>query len=905
MHSEHMENGSILILKEEIASLKNEINAITSEFLRQEACLVESRVALFKRTRSLQIFQDLHERILSAKDRAEIYQVTALLLLDVGYDRVAIFRKEGNCYSSIASKGYTSREKSKNLPSPSFATLVEQQEGVLVNGENCETFDYDYEEELDVKFFIAVHFYLDPASPESHILLAGNKTEVTARRPRLTETDLQILKTLTCQISVAVEKIGFVERLQASEKKYRQLYEHSVEGIFQISISGHFLSANPAMARLLGYKEAATLVAENYNVGREFFVEREEFNAIRQRAEEFGSILGVETRIKTRDGLVRWVSLSARCVRNERREVEFFEGSVVDLTEKMSAKKMAIAREVAETANRAKSQFLANMSHEIRTPMNGVIGMAELLLDTELDNNQRFYADAVQTCSRSLMKIINDILDFSKIEAGKLELEQICFDLRDLFDDLIHMMGSKADEKGIELFCNIDPDVQPAVVGDSGRLRQILLNLVSNSLKFTDTGKISVSVASASQTESWEKLQFVVRDTGMGIPLDKQELVFDSFTQVDSSNTRIFGGTGLGLAICRQLVQLMGGEIGVRSEKGEGCEFWFTVNLGKQQMVETTPPHLLPSCEARDIFTGEESSNRAMPGFRQGRGDVRLLLVEDNQINQQVVCGILAKLGISNVDVAEDGAEALHAFEKLGMMGGRYDIILMDIQMPVMDGIETTKRIRANLNGVNSPDLPIIALTAHALKSDMERCIEAGMNDFITKPVLPEILDKILQKWLCLPSGPVINVKNAHPAQRKELQTGFDTLEKAISTAPADFNQREDGWQNSPVFDYPALKRRMNEDDRVVKDIIEVYWSRFPSQFEELKDLVATGLQSEVLRLVHTLKGSSGTVGAMQLFRLFRELERAAKRNEPLHKLLLIIENQVQELETVLHQYIR
>ena len=218
MHSEHMENGSILILKEEIASLKNEINAITSEFLRQEAGLVESRVALFKRTRSLQIFQDLHERILSAKDRAEIYQVTALLLLDVGYDRVAIFRKEGNCYSSIASKGYTSREKSKNLPSPSFATLVEQQEGVLVNGENCETFDYDYEEELDVKFFIAVHFYLDPASPESHILLAGNKTEVTARRPRLTETDLQILKTLTCQISVAVEKIGFVERLQASEK---------------------------------------------------------------------------------------------------------------------------------------------------------------------------------------------------------------------------------------------------------------------------------------------------------------------------------------------------------------------------------------------------------------------------------------------------------------------------------------------------------------------------------------------------------------------------------------------------------------------------------------------------------------------------------------------------------------
>lgn len=905
MHSEHMENGSILLLKEEIASLKNEMNTITAELLRQEAGLVESRVALIKRTRSLQIFQDLYERILSAKDRTEIYQVTALLLLDVGYDRVAIYRKEGDCYSSIASKGYTSREKSKNLPSPSFAALVEQQEGVLVNGENYDAFEYNYEKELDVKFFIAVHFYLDPASPESHILLAGNKTEVTVRRPRLKETDLQILKTLTGQISVAVEKIGFIERLQASEKKYRQLYEHSVEGIFQISISGHFLSVNPAMARLLGYKEAAALVAENYNVGREFFVDREEFNAIRQRAEDFGSILGVETRIKTRDGLVRYVSVSARCVRNEQRKVEYFEGSVVDITEKVNAKKMAIARKVAETANRAKSQFLANMSHEIRTPMNGVIGMSELLLDTKLDDNQRFYADAVQTCSRSLMKIINDILDFSKIEAGKLELEQICFNLRDLFDDLIHMMGSKAEEKGIEFFCNIDPDVQPAVVGDSGRLRQILLNLVSNSLKFTDTGKISVFVASTSQTESREELRFVVKDTGMGIPLDKQELVFDSFTQVDSSNTRIFGGTGLGLAICRQLVQLMGGEIGVRSEKGEGCEFWFTVNLGKQQMADTVPSDRLPPCETREIFTDTKCTKPAMPAFRQGRGDFRLLLVEDNQINQQVVCGILAKLGISNVDVAEDGAKALHAFKKLEMEGGRYDLILMDIQMPVMDGIETTKRIRANFNGVNSPDLPIIALTAHALKSDMERCTEAGMNDFITKPVLPEILEKILQKWLCLSSGSVINAANALPPQRKGLQTGFDTLEKAISTAPADFNQRENGWQNSPVFDYPALKRKMNEDDQLAKEIIEVYWSRFPAQFEELKDLISAGLQGEVLRLVHTLKGSSGSVGAMQLFQLFRELECAAKKNEPLHKLLLIIENQVKELETVLQQYIR
>ncbi|MCP4342379.1 MAG: response regulator [Desulfobulbaceae bacterium] len=904
MHSEHMENGSILMLEEEIASLKREMNTITSEFVRQEADLIENRVALAKRTRSLQIFQELYERILSAKDRAEIYQVTALLLLDVGYDRVVIFRKDGDSYRPISSSGYTSREKSERLPSPSFAPLVEQQECVLVNGENCDSFNYVYEEELDVKFFIAVHFFLDPVSQIPHILFAGNKTEVTIRRPRLAETDLQILKTLTNQISVAVEKIGFFERLQESEQKYRLLYEQSVEGIFQIAPSGHLLSANPALARLFGYNKPTVLVAKQYNVGKEFFVVPEEFYEICRRAEELGTILGVETRIKTQDGLVRWVAVSARCVRNPKREVEHFDGSFVDITEKVIAKKMAMARKAAENANRAKSQFLANMSHEIRTPMNGVIGMAELLLQTELDDTQRFYADTVQGCGRSLLKIIDDILDFSKIEAGKLELEYIDFDLRNLFDDLINMMGSKADEKGIELSCTVAPEVHAAVIGDSGRLRQILLNLLSNSLKFTDTGKISVSVVNTSPTKPQEGLLFTVGDTGIGIPLEKQELLFDSFTQVDSSNTRMFGGTGLGLAICRQLVQLMGGEIGVRSEKGEGCEFWFTVNLDNLKRDDTTLPEPLESSGERANLADNNISCRVTQNLREDREGLRLLLVEDNQINQQVVCGILAKLGINNVDVAEHGVEALQA---LGKRRKDYDLILMDIQMPVMDGIETTKRIRAEKNENYSSDMPIIALTAHALKSDLDRCIKAGMNDFLTKPVLPEILEKVLQKWLFWPSGSsgsVSNVAAAHPAQEKEHQAELQPAEQAVSAAPAAYKSGEVGWESSPVFDYSALERRMMGDDQIAKEIIEVYWSRLPGQLEELKGLVAAGFQTEILRLVHNLKGSSGSVGAMQLHQLFKMLEHAAKEHESLSELLAIIENQTQEFGTVLHEYI-
>ena len=858
----------VVRLQEEIRALRAEMNRMTSDFVRQEADLVETRMALTKRTRSLQIFQELYERILVAQDRAEIYRVTVLQLLDIGFDRVAIFRKEGKAYQVIASNGYTSKNKADNLPSPSFSALVEQQGGLLVNGLNRDTFLYKYEEELDVRFFIAAHFYLDPANRVSHILLAGNKTEVTLRRPRLLETDLRILRTLAGQISIAVENIGFFERLRASEQKYRLLYENSVEGIFQVTPRGRFLNLNPAMARLLGYENAEEALAATDETGRLLLVIAEDFAALSRQVVESGAILGAETPIQNRHGKICWVSISARCVRNDNGEVLYFEGSAADITEKVMAKEMVTARLAAEAASRAKSEFLANMSHEIRTPMNGVIGMIELLLDTPLDKSQRYYAQTVQICGKSLLAIINDILDFSKIEAGKLELESIDFNLHKIVEDVFHIMRIRAEEKGVRMVCAVAPQIPQDLVGDPARLQQILVNLVGNAVKFTEQGLISVVVSKEAEGERVVCLRFVVKDTGIGIPCNKQGLLFDSFTQVDSSNTRVFGGTGLGLAICRQLVGLMAGQIGVNSVEGQGSEFWFKLPFGKQKSTESgiTPIDTLSAGQADGCMEKLDHG--------QTIKEKKLLLVEDNHINQQVVCGILAKLGFSRVDTAANGVEAL-AF----LQGGKkYDLILMDIQMPIMDGIAATKRIRET--AAWGADLPIVALTAHALKSDVERCRKAGMNDFITKPVVPEVLLKVLDKWL-------------RPSAVGSLRPFAGT--KNPVALHDDIHSSDD-----QVFDKRVLQQGLAGNSLLIGQILSSFLLRLPGQIAELRVMSNAERCDEVARLAHALKGSSASIGALRLQRLLQEVERTARKRMSVQQLLAEVEEEGTKLAEML-----
>jgi two-component system sensor histidine kinase/response regulator len=380
------------------------------------------------------------------------------------------------------------------------------------------------------------------------------------------------------------------------------------------------------------------------------------------------------------------------------------------------------ALERAESANRAKGQFLANMSHEIRTPLNAVIGFSEALMDTELSAGQLDYTRTIKDSGEHLLSLISDILDFSKIDSGHLDLEVIDFDPRRTAHDVCQMVRPKIADMPVEILCRINPEVPAVVMGDPNRFRQVLLNLVGNASKFTRKGEIELSIGLEVERDDDIKLHVRVRDTGIGIPGDKIEAIFDLFTQNDSSTTRRFGGTGLGLSISRQISKLMKGNVWAESEYGKGSTFHFTAWL---QKGEHTKP-----LGASTATLSEES---APP-------PVRILLVEDNPVNQRLCKTIFAKAG-HDIEVARNGLEAK---ERLTRSRRGFDIVFMDVQMPEMDGIEATRMIRQ----MGFDTVPIVAMTARAMKGDRESCLEAGMNDYITKPIKRESVFEMLRKWV-------------------------------------------------------------------------------------------------------------------------------------------------------------
>ena len=654
------------------------------------------------------------------------------------------------------------------------------------------------------------------------------------------------------------------ERAQINLQKFRQIWENAREGIFQCTLDGRFISANPMLASILGYESNQELVDSVMHIGDQLYADPAERIKFEQILAEQEQIEDFECLLQRKDGTQFWSSSSAHMIRDERGYPSYIEGTLVDISERVEKEKAQRDREAAEASTAAKSEFLANMSHEIRTPMNAIIGFTDLALRSELSPRQKDYLSKINTSSRNLLGIINDILDFSKIEAGRMELESTPFELDGVLDNILDLFADRVSQKGLEFSVHLRKGTQRRVVGDPLRLGQVLTNLVGNAVKFTSEGEICltvevVDVEPKGDSAPVQRLLFKVRDTGIGIPRNKIASLFSPFTQVDGSTTRKFGGTGLGLSICKQIVELMNGAISVTSELNKGSEFAFEVDVGLQAEQGNEIPaggqlqhrHVLlvddrdfghsclveileaAGCEVSTLipeFNWEQQVtdslkamafdlclvdrnlhavsteqmielvrlvNPDMPmivgalmneesllamvregqhvalhkpvsdkrvytaclralGLMAPEADVALysdnqqtsfpqlkgysvLLVEDTFFNQQLAMEYLEDFGIVP-DLAENGEEALR---KLGLK--HYDVVLMDCQMPVMDGYEATRRIRRI---PRFEQLPVVAMTANAMKGDREKCLAAGMTDYLTKPIDPKLLYEALVTYL-------------------------------------------------------------------------------------------------------------------------------------------------------------